>query len=62
MSGARRASRSIGAVLAGLATVFLLSLGTDALLAVAAQAIPCAWAGGALRQMQSPSPALGGVA
>jgi len=142
MSGARRASTSIGAVLAGLATVFVLSLGMDALLhasgvfppfgermsdplfllatayrivygvagswvsarlapdrpmghalalgfvglvfsiagaaatwnrgpefgphwyalAVAAQAIPCAWAGGALRQMQLHSPALGGVA
>ena len=93
MSAARRVSGSIGAVLAGLVTVFVLSMGTDALLhasgvfppfgqrmpdslfllatayrivwyalAVAAQAIPCAWSGGALRQMQLRSRALGEVA
>lgn len=48
MSGPRRVSRSIGAVLAGLATVFV--------------GLVFSIAGAALRQMQLRSPALGEVA
>jgi hypothetical protein len=54
LSAACRPLGSIGAVLAG---------GPDwCALVVTAQAIPCAWTGGALRQMQLRSTALGGAA